>query len=259
MNGCTQLSAVNFDPNATVWDYNCIYIIKSNGVCLKFKDVENMIDNSFTLSYSVEGNNWVFFHDYIPDFYFHTRESLLNVYSQKLFKHNEGRYGFYHEEFERDLIPKSFFVDIVFNAEDDILLETVNWVSSVLEDSSDASNVGSEWNTLTHISIWNSQQHTGRIPLDSIFKDLQYTTSRSTNGHWSFNDFRNIVEGRGNQFIQDLFHNYNIDPSYLADKAWYEKELIQDKYVIVRFEFDNSLQKQLLLHDVSVQAIKAKR
>jgi len=260
MDGCNQLSAANYNPSVTNWDYSCDYVLKVNGVCYLFKDVEDMEDNSFTLSFSVEGGNWVFFHDFIPDFYFHTREKLQNLKDQKTYQHNEGDYGVYYGQGPgEESVVKPFFIDVVFNAGEELILETVNWVSSVLEDSSDASTVGSEWNTLTHISIWNSQQHTGRIALQDIFQDLQYDTSRNLNGEWSFNDFRNIVTTRGTQFLLDLFNDYALEPTMTSTKAWYEKELIQDKYIIVRFEFDNSLQKQLLLHEVSVQAIKAKR
>lgn len=262
--GCNQTTAVNFDPNATSWDHSCIYLMKlsfpnSNSqteYCLAFEDLdlEDSVDKSFTMSYSVKDGAWVFFHDYIPDFYFHTREALFTLKDNALYKTNAGPAGQYFNE-----TPNSFFIDVVFKAEGELLLETVNWISSVLEDSSDASTVGSEWNTLTHISIWNSQQHSGRLALKDIFADLQYQTSRNTNGQWSFNDFRNIVTTRGTTFIQDLFHNYALNPGTTSTKDWYDAELLQDKYFVVRFEFDNTLQKQLILHETAVQAIKAKR
>jgi hypothetical protein len=260
MAGCNQLSADNFDPTASSWDHSsCYYVLKVLGWCLLFKDPE-MEDKSFTLSYSEEAKNWVFFHDFVPDFYINTRDKLYNVKDQNFYVHNEGAYGSYHQDNSQDeLITKPFFIDIVFKADEELTLESVNWVSSVLDDKQDLSPVGNEWNTLTHISIWNSQQHTGRIALKDVFKDLQYETSRNLNGKWSFNDFRNVVTTRGTQFIKDLFNDYTVDSSMVSDKVWYEKELLQDKYMIVRFEFDNSQQKQLLLHETSIQAIKSKR
>jgi hypothetical protein len=222
--------------------------------CLAFEDVSDLVDNSFTISYSVEGDSWVFFHDYIPDFYFHTREDLYTLKDNVIYKHNEGKPGVYH-----DTTRKSFFIDIVFKADGELLLETVNWISSVLEDSSDASTVGSEWNTLTHISIWNSQQHTGRIALQDVFADLQYETSRRTNGQWSFNDFRNIVAARGTQFLLNIFQDYALDPTTSTTKDWYDAEVLQDKYFVVRFEYDNSQEKQLILHDTTVKAVKTDR
>ena len=253
--GCNQLSADNFDSNATSWDHStCYYILKILGQCLLFKDPEQ-VDRSFTLSHSADSDNWVFFHGFFPDFYVHTKKKLHNIKDQDMYTHNEGSYGVYHNEDE----VQSFFIDVAFRAEEELILETVNWISSVLTDSYDASNIGSEWDTLTHISVWNSQQHTGRIALQDVFADIQYSTSRTTNGKWSFNDFRNTLADRGTQFLLSLFENYELDPAMVGTKEWYEKELLQDKYMIVRFEFDNSIQKQLLLHDTSIQAIKATR
>jgi hypothetical protein len=220
-----------------------------------------MENKSFTASYSIEAGNWVFFHDYIPNFYFHTRENLYNVYIQDFYKHNKkDSYGQFHLTLGQENPPiNSFFIDIVFKTDSDFLLETVNWVSSSLHNKTDAHDRSSEWNTLTHITIWNSQQHTGRISLESVFTDLQYTTSRKTNGAWSMNDFRNILKDRGLQFIEDLFKNYALIPSTAETKPWYDAELIEDKYVVIRFEYDNSLQNQLILHDTSIQAQKTSR
>lgn len=132
-------------------------------------------------------------------------------------------------------------------------------MSTVVDKTEDLSDRDSEWNTLTHITIWNSQQHTGRIALSDVFKDLQYNTSRKTEGKWSMNDFRNILTSRGNAFIKDLFSNFALDASFTGTKAWHEKELLEDKYMIVRFEFDNSNGKQLILHETSITAQKSNR
>lgn len=272
-NGCTHITAQNYDPNATAWDHSCQYLLKVSltpvftstpeTFCLLFEDITDYEDRSFTISWSVKSQSWVFFHDYIPDFYFHTREKLFNSKEgTKLYEHHAGKPGTYHDE-----DPHPFFIDVVFRSDVDILLETVEWISSVVSDTSDASSRASEWGTLTHISVWNSQQHTGRIALQDVFASLQYDTSRMTDGRWSFNDFRNVVTERGTQFIQTLFEDYQLDANLTEDKPWYDAELMQDKYMIVRFEFDNgqgqdpSLYegKQLILHDTSITAIKAKR
>ena len=58
----------------------------------------------------------------------------------------------------------------------------------------------------------------------------------------------------------DIFKNYTIIPGTEDyNKPWYEKELLEDKYFTVRFEFDNLSQKQIILHDVSAQVIKSDR
>jgi hypothetical protein len=257
--GCNIPTAVNYDPNALTWDHSCQYLLKSTipsgSICLLFEDTTEFEDRSFTASYSVKLGAWVFFHDYIPDYYLTTREKLFNVTNQKFYQHHEGAPGNYYDE------VKPFFVDVAFRTTDNIelLLETVNWVSSLLLDKSDNNSRDSEWNTLTHITVWNSQQHTGRIAISQLFQNLQYDTSRNTNGQWSFNDFRNILASRGSQFIYDLFQDYSLDPATIGNKPWYELDLLQDKYFIVRFEFDNTIEKTLILHDTTIQAKKAHR
>lgn len=269
MNGCTQLSAYNFNPSATTWDYSCKYlkkVVTSKGTfCLLFEDVVDLKDKSFTISYAPQSNEWVFFHDFIPDFYFHTRDKLFNLKQDGIvyhYEHNAGKYGQYHNQsFTAEPETKPFFIDVVFKSDTEFMLYALNWVTTVKTDTPDYSSKESEWNTLTHISIWNSTQHTGRIPLNTVqeFADLQYQRNRQTQGVWSFNDFRDVVKEKGITFLKDLFDNYALDITAVGPKDWYEKEFIQDKYAIVRLEFDNSQQKQLILHEVSGDAKKANR
>jgi len=207
------------------------------------------------MSHSIEGNSWVFFHDYIPDFYFHTREQLWSINNQSFYKHNAGPFGKYYD---KDVKP--FFIDVVFKSDSDLILETIQWITEVIKESADNSQTELEWNTLTHISIWNSQQHTGRIALQDIFLNLRYQTHRKTQGQWSFNSFRDIIKERGLQFLKDIFNDYALDDTTVdLFKPWYDKAIMEDKYFVVRFEFDNSINKQLILHDVTVEALKSDR
>src|ERR1700761_4065529 len=169
-NGCLNPNAANYDSSATVDDYSCVYVIKdTSNNCQLFTDVlpDAIEDQSFTLSYSVLGGGWVFFHDYFPDMYIHTHQYLYNLKDGSIYKHHEGYPGVYY-----DNPPNSFFIDMIFVTEirrrlgmvgsdsfkesGDMLLEAVQWVTEVLNNDTDQ-----PYQTLTHISIWNSKQHTG--------------------------------------------------------------------------------------------------
>lgn len=244
---CTNPKAVNYDPAATVDDGSCIYLHKVGGVCYAFRDLyENeKLDQSFSLSWSLEGNNWVFFHDYIPDYYFSTREKLWSVKDNSIFEHNAGAPGVYY-----DGVPKPFFIDVVFNGNGEATLNSLNWLSEVLENG-----IVKREQTLTHITIWNSRQCTGRIALEHIFKDLQYKTHRETMGKWSFDDFRDKVKEEGVAFLQDLFHNFAVIGSALSNSIpWFEQQLMEDNYFIVRFEYDNSSGNKIYLHETEADA-----
>jgi hypothetical protein len=250
---CTNPSAVNYDPTAVSDDGSCIYLKRIDGVCYAFQDLapNQVVDQSYTLSFSMRGANWVFFHDYLADMYFSTRNKLFSLKDNKIFEHNAGPFGKYYTN-----DTKSFLVDVVFNGAGEGTLDTVEWITEVLNNN----ETRSRQETLTHITIWNSTQCTGRIPVSTIFKDLEYETSRETAGKWSFDHFRDKVKSSGLQFLQDIFHNFAIDSGALSDSIpWFEQQLLEDNYFVVRFEFDNISGKQLFLHDVGAQVTPSYR
>lgn len=244
---CTNPNAVNYNPNATFDDGSCLYLSKIGGVCYAFQDVapDALVDKSFTLSWDIIGGNWVFYHDYIPDFYFSTREKLYLLKQNKLYQANVGIPGVYFDPTKTN----SFFVDVVFNGKEELTLNAINWITQVMnQDDSIA-----QFDTLTHITVWNSYQCSGRIPLSQIYKDLEYQ-ARKTAGRWSFDDFRNLMITDGVPFLQDLFHNFAVVPGTTSDDIpWYEKEDMEDNYFMVRFEFDNTSGKKIYLSDTDIE------
>lgn len=253
MANCTNPNAVNYDPAALVDDGSCLYLEKVGGLCYAFQDLApyEMVDQSFTLSWSLEGNNWVFFHDYIPDYYLNIREKIYSMKDRQIFEHHKGPAGKYYVE-----EVKPFFVDVVFPQRGEATLDAVEWISEVLN----ANGSIAREETLTHITIWNGLQCTGRIPLNSVFKDLQYETHRKTQGKWSFDHFRDKVKQEGVSFLADLFHNFAVETSVLSDKIpWFEQQLLEDNYFIVRFEFDNLSGKKIFLHDTGAVVTPSSR
>ena len=51
---------------------------------LDFTDKEAFINSSWTLSYSLDTNNWVSFHSYIPDYYISTSNGLYSLMNDEL-------------------------------------------------------------------------------------------------------------------------------------------------------------------------------
>jgi len=250
--GCKNPSAINFNPAANPDNYSCVYLLKNQGNCHWFEDVlpSDNENKSFTMSYSVKNGSWVFFHDYFPDMYFHTRDQLWNTKNSEVYKHHDGAPGSYHT----GTGTKSFFIDVVFQADKNLILETINWMTEYLNGQTDQ-----PFKTLTHIAVWNSHQHSGRIPLSKLQKFKNFT-ARNTKGEWVFDDFRDILIEKGVEFLQSVFNDYAINPFQAdVDKPWYNKELLTDRWFCVRFEFDNSENVQVVLHDTTIQAIKSDR
>lgn len=241
---CTNPAAINYNPQATSDDGSCLYLEKIGGVCYAFQDLADVQDQSWTLSWSLEGDNWAFFHDYTPDYYIQVRKDLYTAKNSRLFKHNSGLPGVYYGG-----TPKPFFVDVIFNSDQESTLNTIRWVNSVLN-----SNGGeAPFDTLTHITVWNSQQCTGRVALSQVFTDLEYDDMRKTQGTWSFDNFRDKVISQGTNFLQDIFDNFAVNLAMLSDDLpWFERQLMEDFYFVVRFEFDNSSGKKLYLEETNV-------
>lgn len=252
--GCTNPAAANYNAAADTENYSCQYLFKANGQCHLFTDVQPaaIADTSFTLSYSIKDDSWVFFHDYLPDMYMHTREQLYTLKNNSVYKHNDGPPGIYYNP----LVAKPFFIDVVFAGPGDMLLESVSWVTEYINSQGTDAYFG----TLTHLTLWNSIQHTDRIPIQQIADALAYDNTRRTKGEWTFNDFRDVLIENAGDFLFDIFTNFALNPAKVnTSRTWYTNGPLEDKWFCVRFEFDNSTSGKLILHDTGAAVLKQNR
>jgi len=254
MLGCTNPAAENYDPAADEDDGSCVYLTSINGQCLQFEDAGlEIIDNSFTLSFDTIDKKWSFYHDYFPDFYIHTRKALYNISQNKWFEQNAGPRGLYHDRYS----TKPFFIDILFVNKETTILNSVNWISEVRNTGNREAddNAPALYNeTITAITIWNNYQTSGKIILDKNNPPLLERNNRNSEQNWNFNEFRNRAKNDA-QFLDTLFNNFAIrNTGIYQSRAWFKKELMEGKYFIVRFEFINTDDKQITLHDVDIDA-----
>lgn len=254
--GCTNPAAENYDPEAVQDDGSCVYLVSMNGQCLEFGDVDlvtSIEDRSYTLSYDFVDKKWSFYHDYFPDYYIHTRKSLYSTHNSVIHEHNRGPRGLYYDRSN----AKPFILDVVFSNKETTILNSVNWISEVRaggNKEADENSIALYEETISAITIWNNYQCTGRIVLDENNPPLLIANNRNSEQTWSFNDFRNVAI-ENTQFLEDIFKNYAVKLTAIdLDLPWYKKRLMDGKYFIVRFEFINSGDRQITLHDVDIDA-----
>lgn len=197
------------------------------------KNARTLVDPSFTLSYSIDYNCWVAFHDYTPNLYFNTTTQLFGFKSGAVYKfNNPASKGKYLDA----VSPSSSYIDIVHAFRDregkpiDVHFFSVNWITSVY------SNLGTllRDKTLSHLTARTGYQNMPRVSLlpHTIF--AAYSNTRKINNKWSFNKIKTS----------------NSDP--------FKRKPLIDKYCIIRYEYDNAVnldssQNSLYLESVACE------
>ena len=201
-------------------------------------------DKSVTLSYMPADNSWICKHNYVPDILVSTRDEVFSFKNAVAYLHNAEGYAKYY-----DGIIYPSFVDAVFNPSASITkqLHGTNWISEVVDEDGHSNYLS----TLTHIMAYNSHQNTGLIELENK------VNIRNAEGTWRFNSLRDLTLNRDLITINEdgELITSNID----QNKPWYEKKRMVDKYVIVRFLYDNISQKTLYLYDLAATFLKSNR
>jgi len=206
---------------------------------------------SWTLSYSIDTNAWVSFHDYYPYLMTNTRNILYSFNYDEVYKHNiPNTYGKYY--FVSNSQPiQACFIDAVFNDSPTTtkLFANINWITRV--SNSNGANLFTS--TLTDLMLYNSYQCSGNLDLtrktSANQADISNYNMYNAEGTWNVNKFRDIVTNPDNPFIDS---NLNLVTSNLnVNKAWYTKKRFIDKFIISRFSYSNSEQNSLYLYDVS--------
>lgn len=215
------------------------------------KNNTNNLDKSHTLSFASEINRtksdsggWASFHDYIPDHLFNTRKNVFSFNNGLLYRHNNPLLkGTYYNN-----IKYPSFVDTVFNNPKNLNLNAIQWYTQYINQD----KTTDFYKTITDVSVWNQYQHSGKVTLtnDQLTIANNYN-SRNVESDWYFNSFRDQVNNKSLPFLNDIFNNFT--PVNLStNKVWYEQMLLNNKWFIVRLEFNNETNATIQLYNVEV-------
>jgi hypothetical protein len=230
-----------------------------------------LVNNSWTMSYSLKTQNWVGAHPYLPSFYMHSQEKLYSWKSgNSIYKHNiEGSY----QTFYGTYYP--FIIEYVDNPSplsskiyDWVLFQTeAKKFDSIKKEYIDQRNV-----TFNKVLFYNTEQISGVLTMvpkhnDSANYLLEQTKNLSaTSGQipldrnerdWTVNDMRDLrIDYTKPMFIKnivDLQSNYYIDKIVNPDsidinKDWTQLQSFRDKFLVVRLIFDTFADTRLIFN-----------
>lgn len=179
------------------------------------------IDNSFTLSYSLDDKYWVSRHSYQPMAYIPIRNSTIiadgmaNLPNHQTYSFGAGNIGEYTkfttpiniQNVVNDIIPiKASYIDFSFNFKqqsENIYLSSVSWVNIALN------KLGATINkTFDKIMVYNNNQSSYYIPLVNV-NGKQKGTLEFHNGVWYCNTMRNELLST---YSESVFLDKNYEP-----------------------------------------------
>lgn len=224
-------------------------------------------DNSWTISFSLKANQgngaWLSWHSYIPNFYIHVPESFYSWIqgSSYLWKHNKiGHFQTFYNMYKPFIFEYvSVSTPLTTRIWNHIWLQTeAQRYSLNNKNYNDEKDI-----TFNKLVAYNTRQCTGEVTLkvkDAETMNANYMLNQVINSNdssiiidrterdWFINDLRDIrinySQPIWNKSIDSVQSEYFIDKTLNTstldvEKDWTQQESFRDKYLVVRFIFDN--------------------
>jgi hypothetical protein len=247
---------------------NVDWVYSPNGlqyVLVDLNDKDWFVNESWTISYSLDGNFWIGFHSYQPNFMYNDN---LNIYSfindgntpdTIIWKHTERNFQtFYGTKYDH-------IIDITLDGtpQSEEVYYNVQFVSTAYLHDEDADYSRKiEDVTFDRFYVYNSSQcSTLRdliVKTPNSYQDVTLPLSQTlmdrTDNYWRFNRFRDEITDRTRPFftsrwneLQQYFDNdgqgyldRDLDPIAIdGSRSIYRQARFRDKYCSVRVFFNN--------------------
>lgn len=229
-------------------------------------DKVNGMNNGFTISFDLKTQNWCSYHSYIPYMYLQVPLDFYSLKGNNIYKHNiEGLHNQFYGE------TKPFIIEFVSNSNplQNTTTEDVSFHSIIYQYDEETKEYYQIDNRFFNKMIaYNGKQCTGLINLKikdnseedffkSSFSDLDFNDANISckENIWRINEFRDsrviynkpifikdLESKQSNYFIDKILNETTID----TNKEWSEKQMLRDKYLIVRLIFDNFVDTKIV-------------
>jgi len=232
--------------NESIYSFDGNFFSNDSGIVSVY--TSGLFQNkSETLSFSLEDNLWMCWHDIEPGAYIHTPNRFLSVKTDPgqplfyVFQHNDqDNVGVYHG------IRHESYVDLVFNGDNSFtkVYQAVRVISNAIKDNVNYKDV-----TIDKMVIYNDNQCSGEIDLSDL--------TRNANNEFNFNEFRDLVIDAQQPIINE---DGSINESNINyDKLWFERSYFMSKFIVVRLIMSNTDATNIYLTEVNVKSVVSKR
>lgn len=235
-----------------------------------------IMNNSWTMSYSLKRQAWRSWHPYLPSFYLHVQEKFYSwpQNSQYLWKHNIP--GSYQTFYNR---PYPFIVEYVDNAGP---MTTKVWESLTFQteakkfDFEKQDYIDKRYTTFNKALFYNTEQISGvvnLVPKQDTNTSYFFQQTNNTPGDiiidrnerdWTLNSLRDVrVDYNIPMFLKDL---PSLQSNYYTDKIvnpavinfdynqnWSQLQSFRDKFLVIRLIFDSFADTRLTFNFSTLQ------
>ena len=216
-------------------------------------------NKSWTLSYSFLSQSWISFHSYIPLYMYSRHNNFVSFIDNRVWKHGiVGNYqNFYGTRYKHILEYISLSSPIVTRIFDEVLLQTI----AKKYDANTKQFIDQRFITFNKAIFHNSTQSTGELTLnvknydteDYLINQIenvsgdQITIDRNER-NWTINEIRDYRTDYLNSIWTENWTEMQIEfpidkvinsSTISFTKDWYDLQPMRDKYLIIRFIFDN--------------------
>lgn len=227
---------------------------------------DNIMNNGWTISFSLKNNTWASFHSYIPNAYVRMNDIFFSwVYGNKnIYLHNnpylfQNFYGKQHPYIVEYVSGNNPIVTNIFNH--------LRFITEAYKfDNTKKEWYTKRWDTFNRAVFYNTRQCSGELVLrvkDTTEEQEDYLKNQIINQNnnsilidrnekdWLVNDVRDIRINYEtpiwSEDIMDIFNKYQGDymdktlneDSLDVNKDWFNLENFRDKFLVVRLIFDN--------------------